>query len=385
MIYHLLPETETFSAYRGGAISKNIANIMRFDSSRVVVCQACDDTWGYRANRILVIPELRTYARIRGRKRLPAWVFGAFLRHAFRALLSRLNAGDIVWCHNQPFFGAALEQPIHLKGAKLVYHSHDGENRYGVLTAFRAFTADAYIFVSDALRQKWLRSLPFLKNTHVVYNGVDDTLFYPKPNESVRSGIPIVLYVGRLHPEKGVHVLMNALRILQERKVEVFCRLVGSSFSGGSRSSRYSTTLRKTCPSNGRFEGYLSALEIAEKYQTADILCCPSTWQEPFGSVNIEAMACGVPVVATRVGGIPEIASEGGVLLVEPGSAVDLADKLQNLIEDKELRAKVGAEGLLSARRRFTWVDICGRYQRIIDSLPAESDQGPSLIAGEAN
>jgi spore coat protein SA len=372
MIYHLLPETETFSAYRGGAISKNIANIMRFDSSRVVVCQSADDTWGYGPDRILVIPELRAYARIRGRKRLPAWMFVAFLRHIFRPLLSRLNAGDIVWCHNQPFWGAALERSIHLKGAKLVYHSHDGESRYGILTAFRAFTADAYIFVSDALRRQWLISLPFLENTHVVYNGVNDALFYPKPIESNRaSSTPIVLYVGRLHPEKGVHVLMDAMRLLQERKVDVFYRVVGSSFSGGSKASRYAKTLLRNSPSNGHFEGYLSALEIAEMYQTSDILCCPSNWQEPFGNVNIEAMACGVPVVATRVGGIPEIASEGGVLLVEPGSAADLADELQKLIEDKGLRAKLGAEGLRSAQRRFTWANICGQYQRIIDSLQA--------------
>ncbi len=382
MIYHLLPETETFSAYCGGAISKNIANIMRFDSSRVVVCQTCEDTWGYRANRILVVPELRAYARVRGRKRLPAWVFGAFLRHAFGALVSRLKAGDIVWCHNQPFFGAALEGAIHLKGAKLVYHSHDGESRWGVLTAFRAFTADAYIFVSDALRQEWLRSLPFLKNTHVVYNGVDDAIFHPKPIESNRPGrIPIVLYIGRLHPEKGVHVLMNAMRLLQERKVDVSYTVVGSSFSGGSKASSYVKTLLKTRPLNGQFEGYLSTLEIAEKYQTADIFCCPSIWQEPFGNVNIEAMACGVPVVATRVGGIPEIACEGGILLVEPGSATDLANELQKLIEDKDLRVKVGAEGLHSARRRFTWADICGQYQRIIDSLLGEKDQESHLVS----
>jgi glycosyltransferase involved in cell wall biosynthesis len=90
--------------------------------------------------------------------------------------------------------------------------------------------------------------------------------------------------------------------------------------------------LFKTKPSNVEFKGYRSAKDIGEEYRAADILCCPSIWQEPFGNVLIEAMACGIPVVATRVGGIPEIAAEGGVQLVEPNSAVELANALQKLI-----------------------------------------------------
>jgi starch synthase len=80
-------------------------------------------------------------------------------------------------------------------------------------------------------------------------------------------------------------------------------------------------------------------------------------------------MACGVPVVATRVGGVPEIAAEGGVLLVEADSAVDLADALQKLIRDKDLRIEMGAEGLTSFQQRFAWDVIVKQYWELIDNI----------------
>jgi hypothetical protein len=123
MIYHLLLEAEVFSAYRGGAIARTIANVMRLDPSSVVVCGDWDDTWGHGPDRILAIPALRRYARMKGRRFLPPWVSGPLLRRIFQPLLSRVVRGDIVWCHCQPFFSAALERSLHAKGAKLIHHS----------------------------------------------------------------------------------------------------------------------------------------------------------------------------------------------------------------------------------------------------------------------
>jgi spore coat protein SA len=149
----------------------------------------------------------------------------------------------------------------------------------------------------------------------------------------------------------------------------------GSLHAGGSKASTYMKSLFKTKPSNVEFKGFRSAKEIADEYRTADILCCPSIWQEPFGNVVIEAMACEIPVVASRVGGIPEIATEGGVQLVEPNSPGELADALQKLIEDKGLRTKLAAEGLTSFQRRFTWSNINNQYQEIVHRLTVEVAQ----------
>ena len=370
MVYHLLPDLEQFCPRRGGALSKIVANIMRFDTSGVVACSAADGAWGHEPDRIVVIPELLKYGKIKGRRFLPSWIKGPFFRHIFQPFLSRLKRGDVVWHHNQPYVAAALERSIHLAGAKMIYQAHDPHVPQAARTAFKSFTPDAWVFDSDALRQRYLRLFPQWKSTYILPNGADERLFYPDPAGATRNNaVPAILYVGRLQPEKGVHILLDAVRILQKRKVQVFCKLVGSHFSGGSKPTSYIRSLYRSSPSNVEFAGYLSPTEVAQEFRSADIFCCPSIWLEAFGMVNIEAMACGVPVVASRVGGIPEIAAEGGILLVEPESAVELADGLQKLIENKDLRAKTGAEGLQSFRRRFTWAAIASQHQEITERL----------------
>jgi spore coat protein SA len=370
MIYHLLPELEPFSAIQGGALARDVANIMHWNPTDIAVCLRADESWGYSADRILEIPGLREYGKIKGRRFLPNWMAGPFLRRAFRPLMSRLKSGDIVWNHNQMAFSAALGKSIHAKGAKLVHHFHDGHAPFGTQSALKCFTPDATIFVSDFLRRRWSEFFPSINNAYAIPNGADDALFRPAPEGAGQKNVvPNILFVGRLHAEKGVHVLMDAMRILQERNVDVVCRVVGSAFSGGTKPTPYVESLLNSSPSNVKFEGHRSARRIAEKYREADILCCPSIWQEPFGNVNIEAMASGIPVVATRVGGIPEIAAEGGVLLVEPNSAVGLADALQRLVEDKELRMEVAAKGLKAFHRRYTWAAVCRQYQEIMESI----------------
>jgi spore coat protein SA len=370
MVYHLLPGNESFSASSGLAISHDVANIMRHDDSAIVVCRETDDSWGFPADRSLVIPQMRIFGRMKGRKYIPRWITSPFFRRIFQPLLAVLKSGDIVWCHNQPFWCAALAPFIRENGARLVYHAHNPLTDRPHRAAFKVFSPDACVFVSDAIRQRALKWIPWLTNTFVVHNGADDAHFHPAAPESiVENPVPVVLFVGRLVPIKGVHVLIEAMRMLQERKVKVLCRIVGSSFLRGSKTTSYVRSLLEKCPSNVEFNGFCAHTDVANQYRAADMLCCPSVWQEPFGNVNIEAMACGIPVVATRVGGILEIAAEGGVVLVEPNSAVELADALQKLAEDRNLRAAVAAQGLESFQRRFTWAAICGQYREIADNV----------------
>jgi spore coat protein SA len=372
--YHLLLEAEVFSSYRGGAISRTIANVMKLDPSSVVVCGEFDDTWGNHKDRILEIAALRSYKRIKGRRFLPGWIHDRLLRRILSPLLARVLPGDIVWCHCQPFFSAAIARNLWRKGVRLIHHSESTVAGRASRSAFRRFTPDAYIFCSEALEREALQLFPAWKNTYAIYNGADEAIFYPSPDRGdEKDTLPVILYVGRLDPQKGVHVLLEALRLLKERGLQVACRMVGSAFAGGSKPTPYVKSLHDLRPSNVQFEGFCSGTEIGRMYRAADIFCCPSIFQEPFGNVNVEAMACGVPVVATRVGGIPEIAEQGGVMLVEPGSATELADALQALVENKQLREQVGAAGRRSFQTRFTWPVVFQKYQAVVRDLDARA------------
>jgi spore coat protein SA len=376
MIYYIVGEP--FSACTGLALANIAANLMRFDKSSVVVCPEADDTWGFSEDRIVVIPQLGLLAAeirgssMRGWRFIPSRLRRRLICHLFGSVLSRLKSEDIIWCYNWPYVAEALEPETHSKGAKLIYHAQNSLAPYVERALFKSFTPDALVFNSEAMRHEALRLMPYLQNTCTIHNAADETLFYPTGGDTARDHtVPTILYVGRLVPAKGVHVLIEAMRILYQWKVDAICKVVGSSHAGGRRSktTAYIRSLEKRRPPNVKFEGFRAATEIAQEYRAADIFCCPSIWQEPFGTVNVEAMASGVPVVATRVGGIPEIAAEGGVILVEPDSAFELADALRRLILDKALRAKVGAEGLESFRRRFTWTAIARQHRELIDSL----------------
>jgi glycosyltransferase involved in cell wall biosynthesis len=370
MIYDILPEVEEFSEQRGGAISKVVANLVRLDDSRVAVCSASDGSWGLGADRTVVIPALLAHGKLRGRRVIPAWMERLFYRQAYGSLLSRVRDGDTVWCHNQPLIAEALTEILAQSGVKLVYHAHDPHVPDRVRKVFASLRPAAWVFVSNALRERFCALFPHIRDTYVVHNGADDKIFYPLAGGASRSNaVPVILYVGRLHPEKGVQVLVEAMRLLHESGISALCKIIGSAYSGGSKPTRYVKSLYSSSPPNVTLLGYRAPHEIAQEMRAADLLCCPSIWLEAFGSVNIEAMASGIPVVASRVGGIPEIGAEGGVLLVEPGSVVDLADALQKLILDEGLRQKMGAEGLTSFRRRFTWPSILKRHHEIIEQL----------------
>jgi spore coat protein SA len=369
MIYHLL--CEPFSAYSGLALSNVTANMMRFDETSIVVCPQADDTWGFSPDRIMVVPQSRV-GNIRGWQHVPLRIRRRVFCRIFESVLSELRGGNIVWCHNWAGIAEALEQGIHAQGAKLIYHAHNSLAARAARNGLRFLHPDALIFNSEAMRQEVLNLVPGLKNTSTIHNGVDEALFYPAASGAAQKNTtPTILYVGRLVRIKGAHVLLEAMRILQERKVQAICKVVGSSHAGGTnrKVTKYMRSLQERCPSNVQFAGFRAATDIAEEYRKADIFCCPSIWQEPFGSVNIEAMASGIPVVASRVGGIPEIAVGGGVLLVPPGSPVELADALQELIQNQDFRAKMGTEALASFQQRFRWSAIVRQHQKLIESL----------------
>jgi glycosyltransferase involved in cell wall biosynthesis len=191
--------------------------------------------------------------------------------------------------------------------------------------------------------------------------GVDTDMF--RPAETARKDEQTVrlLYVGALVPKKGLQTLLEALTDPAFRSVQLL--VVGAGY--------YAAELKTMCNDAGlgertRWTGSLPPAEVAETMRSSDLLCLPSFTE---GSPNVikEAMASGLPVLATRVGGIPELVDHGKTgLLFEPGDVADLGECLKVLVRDPCLRASMGAAGLESLREAgLNWDATAEDFDRI--------------------
>lgn len=222
----------------------------------------------------------------------------------------------------------------------------------------------------------------FANRCQTVYNAVDIDYFssnkryYVKKNDVKR-----LLYVGRISPEKGLHVLLDAFKKVIEIYPKTQLYLVGPSnippiefivpFSNDPKvfnlASYYKINylsylhdkLSADVANQVSFTGEVPHIELIDFYRDADIFIFPSVWEEPFGIPIIEAMATGVPVIATRVGGIPEIIEDGKTgILVEPNDATELAEAIIKLLSDEELRKSLRNAARKRAIEIFSWDQI---------------------------
>ena len=256
-------------------------------------------------------------------------------------------------------------------------------------TAFEA--ADAVIAVSDGMRRDILRSYPDLDESrvHVVYNGIDLERWKPVHDlELVRSlGIdperPSVVFVGRITRQKGLPYLLRAAALLPPEVQLVLC--AGAPDTPGilAEVTAGVEALQRERDGVIWIDRLLPHHELSAVLTAGTVFVCPSVY-EPLGIVNLEAMACGLPVVGTATGGIPEVVVDGvtGRLVpidqamdgtgtpVNPDRFVaDLASALTEVVSDPERAARMGVAGRKRAELEFSWTQIATRTQEIYRSL----------------
>jgi glycosyltransferase involved in cell wall biosynthesis len=246
-------------------------------------------------------------------------------------------------------------------------------------------------YITGKIREKY----PDLTaRCRTLYNGVDVHRFAPGSARdwNRKDGGNQLLFVGRVSPEKGVHVLVKAFEAVVERMPECRLTVVGGeavpprefivdvsddpkvSDLGPFFNGRYLADLRRGLTSRVAerilFTGNVAHQELAEHYQRADVFVVPSLC-ESFPLVVLEAMAAGLPVVATRSGGIPECVEEGKTgILVERGDVPALAEAMLEVLANRDLRRAMGEAG----RRRTMGVlsfdrmtaELRGHYQEAV-------------------
>jgi colanic acid/amylovoran biosynthesis glycosyltransferase len=175
---------------------------------------------------------------------------------------------------------------------------------------------------------------------HIVRCGVDPSLFTARPEPG--NELPEILCVGRLVPAKGQHILLQACRLLREQGLEFRLTFIGD---GPDRKSLEEFVNKNGLGENVKFTGALGQEQVRNHYEHADLFVLAS-FAEGVPVVLMEAMAKEIPVISTRITGIPELIEHGeDGLLARPGDAEDLAGKIRLLLEDRELRLKLGKAG----------------------------------------
>lgn len=215
--------------------------------------------------------------------------------------------------------------------------------------------ADAVIALTPTLAGRLRDGLADPARCHVIPSGVDPLLFAkPRPDPAPGLPRPRILYVGRLAPQKGVATLVDAVPLLRSDAPVV---VVGD---GPQRQELERRAAAKGLGDRVRFTGFVAHEEVPAWLASADVLVLPSVYEE-LGSILVEAMQAGLPVVASAVGGIPDAVTDGVTgRLVPPGDPAALAAAVDEVIGDPELALRLGR----AARERaagYRWDTLAGR------------------------
>jgi alpha-maltose-1-phosphate synthase len=212
----------------------------------------------------------------------------------------------------------------------------------------------------------------------VIHNGVDAEAFARTEQRDAltRHGVraPYVLFVGRISEQKGIFQLLAAARALPAGVQLVLC---ASSPDTPELLARLEAAVAGR-PEIRWINAMLPVPEVVQLYSHAAVFVCPSIY-EPFGLINLEAMACGTPVVASRVGGIPEVVVDGETgWLVEPGDATALGQALREALADPERAGRVGEAGRRRVEAQFAWDRIADRTLAVYRDAIEDHGRAPA-------
>lgn len=248
--------------------------------------------------------------------------------------------------------------------------------------------ADAVIAVSAKMKDAILEAYPRIaeERIHVVLNGIDTQLWQPRPTfdeaeDSVLKQLgvdpdrPIVAFVGRITRQKGVEHLVKAAADFDEGVQLVLCAGAPDTPEIAARTTALVEELQAKREGIHWVQDMLPQPKIQEILTAADTFVCPSIY-EPLGIVNLEAMACGTAVVASDVGGIPEVVVDGdtGTLVhYDDNDAAsfekDLAEQVNAMVADRARAKEFGKKGRERAVEEFSWATIAQQTVDIYKSL----------------
>lgn len=237
----------------------------------------------------------------------------------------------------------------------ITFHScHEGSIGYTLMEPlmeqyFRKI--DGLIAVSTVARDSAQQH--FRGNYRIIPNGVDIRRFHDRlpPLAGLAANQPKILFVGRFEPRKGLKYLLQAMPRVKQAFPKATLVIVGSGFM----EKYYRRLAKKYMKDNVIFTGNVGRDDLPRYYASCDVFCSPAIGAESFGIILLEAMATGIPIVASDIPGYRTVLDDGQEgLFAQPYRADDLADKIVTLLRDPNLRIEMGRRGRLKAQR-YDW------------------------------
>lgn len=265
-----------------------------------------------------------------------------------------------------------------LAGIPVVFVRHMGSRLKKTTCWLINRHVDKVIAVSGAVRDTLLDSGVSAEKVEVVHNAVTLERFDPSSVDpdgarrqlGIGAGDIVVGTVGKLHKGKGVFDLLAAFALLSGKHVRLKLLFVGD---GPERSALEQEASRLSLSERVIFAG--PSKDVARMYAAMDIFVLPSTCSEAFGMVLVEAMAMARPVIATEVGGIPEIVQDNvSGILVPPQDPGSISRAIDRYIEDPALRSRLAEEGRLLVSRRFTEQTMARAFEKALRNVYTGQD-----------
>jgi glycosyltransferase involved in cell wall biosynthesis len=349
------------------------------------------------------------------------WLFRAYGRQVAQDI--RLQACDVI--HVQHCSQYLPELRALNPNARIVLHLHAewfSQNRPAMLEK-RLRHVDLVTTVSNYITEKTRRQFPMIADRcHTMYNGVDAVEFGRERNRDASSGRQKrILYAGAISPHKGLHVLLDAFCWVAKEYPGVRLDVVGSQGSyplaetfdlqdreliesvhpfyayhwisrlkaklslASPDAGTYLEDLKGRLPPEARskvaFVGFVPRPELVDLYYNADVFAFAPIWDEGFGIPPVEAMAAGVPVVATRSGAIPEIVRDQQTgLLVGKNDHRALAESILKLLHNDNLRERMGRAARSWVHENFVWDRIAERTYRCYLDLCGDRPAAALLV-----
>lgn len=287
---------------------------------------------------------------------------------------------QIVHVHSNPWVLLAIRRKLTYKPVLILHHHTMPINRSfspweanRLLGCIHAFVGVSDYVIRTEVSDKYSR---FAFKSHVIYNAVDHHFFVPPRNVLARSTEMILLFVGQIRHDKGVDSLLESFELLLPRYPQLRLVMVGSASGGTDQPTKdqqhyFDRFQRKVSHFSGKVEliDFLDRGALREQFQRADIFCAPSLTNETFGLVIAEAMACGLPVVTSTRGGIPEVVGAAGILVDRPEAPEELAHALDRLISNANLRQSLGRQARERIETCFTWEQTARTTEALYSQL----------------